>query len=83
MSIRYYEKKNSVLKSHNAIQMLYCVKMFTVYNKIQTLKTNIYLTRIVDCFACRSSGQQQKLQQGLEEMKQQYLMTVEKIRGWC
>ncbi|XP_012779154.3 centrosomal protein of 152 kDa isoform X1 [Maylandia zebra] len=28
-----------------------------------------------------SSGQQQKLQQGLEEMKQQYLMTVEKIRG--
>uniref|UniRef100_A0A3B4GYR0 Centrosomal protein 152 n=1 Tax=Pundamilia nyererei TaxID=303518 RepID=A0A3B4GYR0_9CICH len=27
------------------------------------------------------SGQQQKLQQGLEEMKQQYLMTVEKIRG--
>ncbi|XP_019124783.2 centrosomal protein of 152 kDa [Larimichthys crocea] len=28
-----------------------------------------------------SSDQQQSLQQGLEEMKQQYLMTVEKIRG--
>lgn len=27
------------------------------------------------------SSDQQNLQQGLEEMKQQYLMTVEKIRG--
>lgn len=25
---------------------------------------------------------QQNLQQGLEEMKQQYMTTVEKIRGW-
>lgn len=32
--------------------------------------------------ACRSSDQQQSLQRGLEEMKQQYLTTVDKIRGW-
>uniref|UniRef100_A0A087XGD4 Centrosomal protein 152 n=1 Tax=Poecilia formosa TaxID=48698 RepID=A0A087XGD4_POEFO len=33
------------------------------------------------CYAVRSSDHQQNLQQGLEEMKQQYLVTVEKIRG--
>lgn len=29
-----------------------------------------------------SSNHQQSLQEGLEEMQQQYLTTVEKIRGW-
>uniref|UniRef100_A0A7N8XHE8 Centrosomal protein 152 n=1 Tax=Mastacembelus armatus TaxID=205130 RepID=A0A7N8XHE8_9TELE len=41
----------------------------------------ILLLKMKQSFNYRTSSHQQNLQQGLEEMKQQYLMTVEKIRG--
>lgn len=44
----------------------------------RTLFSDIYGFIFIDY---RSSDHQQNVQQGLKEMKQQYLMTVEKIRG--
>lgn len=52
-----------------------CPSLITAVIYCVKYKTNIWV------FPHRSS-EQQKMQEGLEEMKQQYLTTVEKIRGW-